>query len=347
MSTLFENQSENQKSSHTAPCAGRAAGLAAQNRPLRLALADLVPVARQKVLDLAELTKPRITLLCLMMFLGGYYYSLLVSGSLITARGLFHRDLFWGLTGTWAAVAAANTLNMVSERHSDRLMSRTAGRPLPSGRMKAVEAAAFGGLLSVLAAFSLWQVNVVTLILGLLALWGYVCVYTPLKRVTPQALIIGAVPGALPPLMGWTAHHGELHPIGLILFGVLLFWQVPHFIAIAVAHKDDYKAAGIRVLPLVAGERRAVTEALAYSVVLLLVSLLLIPLARAGWGYGVTASLLGLWMIHLSARGYRGAGRAWARKLFVASLVYLPALTAALVLEVLYTSRNALMRWGG
>jgi protoheme IX farnesyltransferase len=335
MNTPLKSRSSHQKDPYGAASADLGVGLPA----------DDVLLLRQRLLDFVELTKPRITLLCLMMFVGGYYYSLLVSGSLISARGLFHRDLFWGLIGTWAAVAAANTLNMVSERRSDRLMARTLRRPLPSGRMKTAEAAVFGASLAVLSAYALWQVNVITLILGLLALWGYVCVYTPLKRVTPQALIIGAVPGALPPLMGWTAHHGALHPVGLVLFGVLVFWQVPHFIAIAVTHKEDYARAGIRVLPLVAGDTRAVTEALIYSVVLLVVSLLLIPLAHAGWVYGVTATLLGLWMIVLSAKGYADSGRHWARRLFLASLVYLPVLTSVLVLEVLYTSRIALFRW--
>jgi protoheme IX farnesyltransferase len=295
---------------------------------------------RTAIAEYAELTKPRITLLCILMFIGGYFYSVVLQRELAVSQGAGHAGgtdalrLLFGLLGTWASVASANVLNMYMERKSDRSMTRTADRPLPSGRMSPLAALCFGLGLGVLSAVLLALVNTVTLVLGMIALLGYVLVYTPLKRVTPHALIIGAIPGAMPPLMGWTAHHGSLHPVGLALFGILLVWQVPHFVAIAIVHKDDYRRAGIKVLPVVAGERRAVNEALVYSLLLLVISLALVPLAGAGVFYALTASLLGCWMIRLCWQGRSNFSKVWARRVFVASLVYLPVLTLVLVVEV-------------
>ena len=295
--------------------------------------------ASSVISDFAALTKPRISLLCILMFVGGYLYSVVQVGeSLFSARFFSHlvgSSLLLGMLGTWASVASANVLNMYWERKSDKLMERTASRPLPSGRMKSSTALVFGVVLAVISALSLVRVNETTLLLGLFALGGYVLIYTPLKSITPQALLIGAVPGAMPPLMGWTAHSGGIDSVGLVLFGILLLWQVPHFIAIAISHKEDYRKAGIQVLPVVSGEKRAVTEALVYSFALLAVSLLLVPLAKAGSAYAITATVLGLWLIVLCLKGMQSASKIWARKLFLASLVYLPVLTLVLVAESL------------
>jgi heme o synthase len=271
---------------------------------------------RTVIAEYAELTKPRITLLCILMFIGGYFYSVVLqrelpgSESIQQSGGSNALRLLFGLLGTWASVASANVLNMYMERKSDRSMTRTADRPLPSGRMSPVAALCFGLGLGALSAVLLACVNTVTLALGMIALLGYVLVYTPLKRVTPHALIIGA------------------------LFGILLVWQVPHFVAIAIVHKDDYRRAGIKVLPVVAGERRAVNEALVYSLLLLVISLALVPLAGAGVFYALTASLLGCWMIRLCWQGRSNFSKVWARRVFLASLVYLPVLTLVLVVEV-------------
>ncbi len=294
--------------------------------------------------DLITLTKPRITLLCLLMYGGGYVYATMLASE---ATGVFSWEgvlravdwlALWGLLGTWAAVASANTLNMVWERKSDGLMARTAQRPLPSGRLSVFGATAFGLVLAGLALLFLSWVNGVTALLGIVALLGYVLVYTPLKRITPHALIVGAVPGALPPLMGWTTHTGRVDAVGLVLFGILLLWQVPHFIAIAVSHKADYQRAGIQVRPLVSGEKRAVQEALVYSLLLLVTSLLLVPLAKAGLLYLLGASLLGLWIVLLCLRGLRSSSPAWARSVFLASLAYLPLLTGVLIVDVVIRS---------
>jgi protoheme IX farnesyltransferase len=278
--------------------------------------------------DYLQLTKPRISMLCLLMFIGGYGYAAFLRGA--PAANSYAEALGWlkfvfGMVGTWAAVASANVLNMVVERESDSLMRRTAGRPIPEGRLPWTHAAIFGVALGILSG----------------ALLGYVLIYTPLKRVTPQALIIGAVPGAMPPLMGWTSHQGGVDAVGLTLFGILLIWQVPHFMAIAIVHREDYMRAGIKVLPAVATERRAILEALVYSVALLAVSLALVPLAGAGAIYAVAAAGLGLWLIQLLWRGRHGMSTAQARGIFFASLVYLPALALALALD------GAVVTWLG
>ncbi|HEY6881104.1 MAG TPA: protoheme IX farnesyltransferase, partial [Polyangiales bacterium] len=162
---------------------------------------------------------------------------------------------------------------------------------------------------------------------------------TPLKQKTPAALLIGSVPGALPPLIGWTAVTGRLEWAGVALFGVLFFWQLPHFIAIAIFREEEYTRAGFRVLPAVRGLRVAKVHAVIHSLFLLAVTVALVPLKVAGLPYLVVASILGAGMVILSLRGFAvpggKAGYRWARQLFFASLIYLPALFTALALDAL------------
>jgi protoheme IX farnesyltransferase len=213
-------------------------------------------------------------------------------------------------------------------------MARTANRPLPTGRMGTVEATAFGVALGVASMALLLSVNLTTALLGLGALLGYVLVYTPLKRVTPLALLVGAIPGAAPPLMGWTAVTGRIEAGAVVLFAVLLVWQLPHFLAIALFRKEDYARAGIRTVPVVRGDRVAKAQAIAWCTALVPLSLLLLPLQVAGWIYGTAALGLGLYYLAWSLRGLRkDADVRWARKFFFASLLYLPALTLALVVD--------------
>ena len=144
-----------------------------------------------------------------------------------------------------------------------------------------------------------------------------------------------AVPGAIPPLMGWTAATGRIDAPGLVLFGILMVWQLPHFIAIALYRKPDYARAGIRTLPVVRGDKVAKAQAIAWSTALVPLSLMLVPLEVASWLYGGIALALGLWFLTWSLRGLKAdSGTPWARKFFLASLVYLPALTLALALDV-------------
>ena len=280
----------------------------------------------QRLRDFRALTKPRITAMNVLMALGG----------LALARG----SAGWATVallavGTWLAVASANALNMVWEREGDKHMNRTMNRPLPQGRLGVGEATAFGVILGVASVAVLALINLPVTLLGLAALIGYVAIYTPLKRRTPLALLVGAVPGAAPPLMGWVAATGSVDLPGLVLFGVLLVWQLPHFLAISLFRKVDYDRAGIRTVPVVRGDAVAKAQAIAWCTALVPLSLLLVPLDVAGWIYGSVALALGLWFLVWSLRGLaKDAGVKWARRFFFASLVYLPVLTLGLVLDV-------------
>jgi len=277
--------------------------------------------------DVVSLAKPRITLMVLITTAGG----------LALAGGLELGKAFLTLLGTALVVGSANTLNCWLERDVDRHMARTRNRPLPAGRLDPAVALFSGVILACISIPLLTLgVNALTGALAAIALVSYVAVYTPMKQKSPAALLVGSVPGALPPLIGWTAATGRLEWAGIALFGILFFWQLPHFIAIAVFRQDDYTRAGIKVLPAVRGLRVAKFHALFHSVLLLTVSLVLLPLQVAGLLYGVVATVLGVGIIVIAIRGLNPeAGAKWARQLFAASLVYLPLLFAALALDAL------------
>jgi len=272
-----------------------------------------------------ELTKPAITGLSVFMAMGGY----------ALAGGRFGFDALVAMAGTAMMVASANVLNMYVERESDRLMTRTAVRPLPEGRISAVSALIFGlvlggGAVLVLSVF----VNLITAVVGGLALASYVCVYTPMKRHFPMALVVGAVPGAAPPLMGWAAATGRLDSPAWMLFAILFLWQIPHFIAIGIYRSAEYERAGIRILSLVRGDRVARLHAIAYATALIPVSLSLWITGVASWLYAVVALGIGLWFWSLTLRGLVESTRhLWARRLFLSSLYYLPALMLGLALD--------------
>jgi len=276
--------------------------------------------------DLVELGKPRITALVVLTTALGLW---LAPGSL----GGWRAGTF--LLATALLVASANTLNCWVERETDGRMLRTMNRALPGGRLDPVAALAWGLAVGAVALGLLsWTTNTLTLALGAGALFSYVLLYTPLKRVGWWALLVGAVPGAIPPLMGWTAVTGRLTAGGLALFGILFFWQLPHFIAISLYLKDDYRRGGLRVLPLVHGDAAARRHLFAYTLLLVAVSLTLRPLGLAGAPYVAAAAVLGAGFIGLAASGLRpAAGAAWARRAFAYSLVYLPLLIGALVLD--------------
>jgi len=284
----------------------------------------------ETIRDVVSLAKPRITLMVLITTAGG----------LALAGGIGLGKALCTLLGTALVVGSANTLNCWWERESDRLMTRTMNRPLPAGRLSPKTALMFGMILGGIAIPLLTiGVNHLTGGLAAIALVSYVAVYTPLKQVTPAALLIGSVPGALPPLIGWTAVTGRLEWAGIALFGVLFFWQLPHFIAIAVFRQEEYTRAGIKVLPAVRGLRVAKVHAVVHSVLLLAVTLTLVPLKVAGLPFLVTAIVLGVGMVVLSVRGFSApvsvSNHRWARQLFAASLVYLPLLFTALALDAL------------
>lgn len=245
------------------------------------------------------------------------------------------------LAATAMVVASANALNCWLERDVDRHMSRTKGRPLPAGRLNARIALVWGLSLGALSVPALaYFVNGLTALLALVALLSYVWVYTPLKRRSWTAVLVGAVPGAMPPLMGWTAVTGSIAAEGLALFGVLFLWQLPHFMAISVFRKEDYERAGIHVVPSVFGSTAAVRQSVVYAGMLIPVSLWLVPLGAAGGVYLSAALVLGLLffgsaLVGLMPRRSFDPVR-WSRRVFFISLLYLPLLIVALVVDAVF-----------
>jgi len=239
----------------------------------------------------------------------------------------------WLILGTALIVGSANTLNMWLERDIDCLMARTRNRPLPQHRLDARTALVFGAIQGALSLPALAMTNFVTAALGLVALVMYVGVYTPMKQRSHWATWVGAIPGALPALMGWTAATGRIELAGLTVFGVLFFWQIPHFHAIALYRQRDYDAAGLKTLPGTHGIAAARHQIVGYLAVQVAVSLALVPLGVAGLPYLVTASVLGAGVLIQGASGLRGGAQRWARTVFLASIVYLPVLFAVMVLD--------------
>jgi protoheme IX farnesyltransferase len=265
--------------------------------------------------DVASLAKPRLSALVVCTAAGGMW---LAPGALTAARAVVL------LVGTALVVGAANALNNFLERDLDARMRRTRNRPLPAGRLEPGVALALG---LVLPAFAIP-------VLALIALVSYAGVYTPLKQKTTAALFVGAVPGAIPPLMGWTAVTGRIDWGGLALFGILFLWQLPHFLAISIYLKEDYARAGLRVFALVHGDRAARAWASVASLLLVPVTLSLVPLGLAGPAYGAAAAALGLGLAGWALAGLRlpeGSVRQ-ARSFFLGTLTHLTLLFVALFL---------------
>lgn len=272
--------------------------------------------------DYVELTKPRISVMVLLSVSVGFA---LGSQGAVEIPQLAH-----ALLGIALVAAGSSALNQFIERETDRLMPRTARRPLPSGRLTAGEVLAFGivsGLLGVLylASFT----NVLTAMLTGLTLLIYALVYTPLKRTTALCTAIGAIPGALPPVLGWTAAGGKLNIEAYCLFGILFLWQFPHFLAIAWLYREQYGKAGLHMLP---SQRPGVTGFLAtgYAVALLPVSLLPARYGLAGDAFFLTALILGLGYLLCAVRFMRRESVQTARGLLWSSLLYLPLVLFAL-----------------
>jgi protoheme IX farnesyltransferase len=274
--------------------------------------------------DLIALVKPRIMMMALLTAAGAMS---LAPGDVPPGRAL------WLIVGTALIVGSANTLNMWLERDIDCLMARTRNRPLPMHRLAPRTALVFGGLQGALSLPALAMVNLLTAALGLLALVLYVGVYTPMKQRSHWATWVGAIPGALPALMGWTAATGRIEIAGLAVFGVLGFWQIPHFHAIALYRQRDYDAAGLKTLPGTHGIAAARRQIIGYLVVQVAVSFTLVPLGVAGRLYLATAAVLGAAVLVQGATGANRGIQRWARSVFVMSILYLPILFAVMVLD--------------
>ncbi|MEM7249694.1 MAG: heme o synthase [Acidobacteriota bacterium] len=265
--------------------------------------------------DLALLAKPRITMMSVMV----------AAGAAGLAPGTPElSSLLWALLGIGLIVGAANAWNQYLERDVDAKMNRTRQRPLPQGRLAPAVGLGFAVVTAVLALAVLWlKGNAITALVGLLALINYVFVYTPLKRRTSWALHVGTLSGAAPVLMGWTAMTGGFEAAGLVLFSLMVVWQLPHFLAIALFRQDEYAAAGLVVAPHEHGDDATRRVAVAYATALLPISLLLVPLHVAGWAYAAVAVVVNLMFMGMGASGViNSSGRPWARRFFAASLVY-------------------------
>ena len=271
-----------------------------------------------------ELVKPRIMVMALLTAAGAMS---LAPGRPSVAVAM------WLLAGTALIVGAANTLNMYIERDIDCMMTRTKNRPLPTQRMAPNVALAYGLILGAASLPVLAHVNLLTAGLGLLALFSYVLVYTPLKQRTHWATWIGALPGALPVLMGWTAATNRVDLAGVTIFAILFIWQIPHFHAIALYRQREYERAGLKTLPSARGLAATQREIGGYMIVQVAVSLALFPLNIAGTAYLVVAAGLGAMVLVQCFAGIRRADAKWARNVFIASIVYLPILFFTMVIN--------------
>jgi len=276
-----------------------------------------------------ELTKPRITWLILMSTAVGYFFGLDREAPFNWAL-LIHT-----LVGTGLIASGTAALNQWWERESDKLMRRTASRPLPMGLLTARRALWFGIALALAGAaeLAIW-VNVLSALLGAFTLAAYLFVYTPMKSRTHLSTVVGALPGAMPPLMGYAAASGLLNREAWSLFFILFVWQFPHFLAIAWMYRDDYARAGIRMLPVVEPDGKSTSrQIILYATTLIPISLLPVMLGMSGKIYLVGAMILGLWFLYTGVRVAFDRTNVRARHVLLASVIYLPMIYGLMVLD--------------
>jgi protoheme IX farnesyltransferase len=274
----------------------------------------------RRALDLFELTKPRLVLMILISTCVGFYMG--------SPSVLAYVRLIQALLGTALAAGGTLALNQLMERETDAFMNRTRHRPLPEGRVQPPAALFFGVVLTVGGlALLAGAVNLLSALLTAVIVGTYLFLYTPLKQKSSMCGLVGAVPGALPPMIGWAAASGGLTVEAWVLFGILFFWQIPHTLAIARLYRDDFARANIRFLPVIDEDGiRTGRHAVGHSVALLLVSLLPTYLGLAGVLYGAAAVTLGLMFLVCGIAFARSKSAVAARRLLIASLIYLPVL---------------------
>jgi heme o synthase len=273
-----------------------------------------------------ELTKPRIAFMLVLTSAAGFYLGSQNFNWILFANAMF------AITLLAFGVAA---LNQYIERDIDKLMTRTENRPLPSGRLSAREALIFGSFLCIASEIYLYfAVNPLTALLGLAVIVGYVFLYTPLKTRTSLSTAIGAIPGALPPLLGFTAASNEISLGAWVTFAILFVWQFPHFLAIAWMYREQYAKAGILMLPVIEPEGKITArQIVAFAVILLPISISAYFVNLAGVVYLIGAILLGLWFLYESVKMARLKTDAQARKLLRVSVIYLPLIYLLLALN--------------
>ncbi len=282
---------------------------------------------RERLAAYAELTKPRITSLIVLTSAAGF--------ALASPGAVNYSALIAAMVGIALLSSGIATLNQYMERDLDALMRRTVDRPLPSGKLHPNEALIFGWGLTLGAEIYLaLLVNPLTALLGLTVIAGYLFAYTPLKTRTTLSTMVGAFPGAVPPLIGWAAARGEIGLEAWVLFAILFLWQFPHFLAIAWMYREDYGRAGILMLPVVEPEGRVTAQQIVvYTVLLLPVSVLPALLGTSGKIYFVGAIILGLLFLYSSVRAAISKSRQEAKRLLLASVIYLPLLFILMVVN--------------
>jgi protoheme IX farnesyltransferase len=288
--------------------------------------AALVPSRHRVISDLAELVKARLTLLVLLTTAVGFY---LGSESPIDYIALLHV-----VFGTAAAAAGAAALNQWWERRADALMRRTKARPIPAGRMPPPRALAIGAMLSIFGVAYLATVcNLLSAALTTITIAIYIFAYTPMKRATTANTAVGAIPGAIPPMIGWAAARGNIGAGAWALFAIIFLWQLPHFFAIAWMYREDYSRAGFRMISTDdrSGERSA-SQSVFFCILLLVIGGLPAFLGIANFVYLAAELVLGGFFVAVAMRFLRMRTANAARSLFIASIIYLPLLLGALVL---------------
>lgn len=298
-----------------------------------------VPLSRSRAADYLELTKPRIAVLVLFtVAIGALLASPAFPDIMLVVNTLF---------GTALVASGASALNQWLERDSDAHMRRTENRPLPAGRLQPIEVVVFGFVLGIAGVLYLALALPTPLAAGVAAFtfFSYVFLYTPLKRKTTLNTLVGAIPGAMPPVIGWTAVRGSMSPEAISLFTILFLWQVPHFLAIAWMYRDEYARAGLQMLPTV-DPHGIVTgrQMVTYCLALIPVSLMPAALGYAGPVYLLGALILGIGFLMSSLKFNRSHATGSARSVLRASLIYLPALLALLLLDG-KTVTSALAFW--
>jgi protoheme IX farnesyltransferase len=282
--------------------------------------------SRTRTADFLALAKPRLNLLVVLTTLAAFY---LGAGPTIDLAVLVHTVI-----GTALVAGAASALNQVYERDVDARMRRTRMRPLPDGRLQPVEAVRFGMLLALVGLVQLAAgANLLASLVAFATLASYVAVYTPLKRRTPFATVVGAVPGALPAMIGWAAARNDLSAPAWILAGIVFLWQMPHFLAIAWIYREDYERAGIPLLPVVEPDGRSTArQVVLYGAALWPVSLMPALLGLSSAVYLWTAAILSGAFLFLALRFARQRNVAAARRLFLGSIIYLPLLWIVMII---------------
>ena len=293
----------------------------------RSAVLDSTVSRRSRLSDYFEMTKPRLSFLSVISAVVGY----------LAATPALDLPLFLSLLfGTALAAGGAAVLNEYMEREEDGLMRRTASRPIPAGQIEPLRALLYGLALACSGTAMVWiGANPTAGALTALTLLSYLLLYTPLKKRSPWAAEVGAVPGALPPLIGWTAATQSFHPLGWYLFGIMFAWQMTHFLAISWNCREDYKRGGFLTLSVLdPSGARVARHAFLYALLLTTIALLPIFVGGTGLLYATLAPLVSMWFLWEAARfWWRGASTGGARRLFFASIIHLPIFLLVLVVD--------------